>query len=100
MKKAGQKSSIYLTNSAFEIAQLRLGLEPMVWDSKPDWVLNSQLFIYSFILLFRAAPAACRGSQARGLTGATAASLCHSHSNVRSEPRLRTTPQLMAMPDS
>ena len=30
---------------------------------------------------------------------ATAASLHHSHSNARSEPRLRPTPQLMATPD-
>ena len=39
------------------------------------------------------------GSQARGHIGATAASLCHSHSNMGSEPHLRTTPQFMAMPD-
>ena len=39
------------------------------------------------------------GSQARGPTGATAADLHHSHSNVGSEPRLQPTPQLMAMPD-
>ena len=50
------------------------------------------LFMYSFIyclfVLFRAAPVAYRGSQARGLIRAVAASLCHSHSNARSEPRL------------
>ena len=39
------------------------------------------------------------GSQARGLIGAVAAGLHHSHSNVGSEPGLRLTPQLMAMPD-
>ena len=39
------------------------------------------------------------GSRARGLIGATADGLCHSHSNAGSEPRLRPTPQLMATPD-
>ena len=34
------------------------------------------------------------GSQARGLSGAIAASLCHSHSNMGSKPPLRPTPQL------
>ena len=50
--------------------------------------VQSILFIYYFILFlhFRATPAAYRGSQARGRTGAVAAGLCHSHSNVRSEP--------------
>ena len=39
------------------------------------------LFIYLF-LLFRATPAAYESSQARGLVGAAAAGLCHSHSNA------------------
>ena len=34
-----------------------------------------------------------------GLTGAVAAGLHHSHSNVGSEPRLRPTPQLTATLD-
>ena len=38
-------------------------------------------------------------SQARGLIGAVAAGLCHSHSNTGSEPCLRPTPQLIAMLD-
>ena len=38
-------------------------------------------------------------SQARGQIGAVAASLCNSHSNAESEPHLRSTPQLVAMPD-
>ena len=37
-------------------------------------------------------------SQARGLIRAAAAGLHHSHSNTRSELRLRPTPQLMATP--
>ena len=48
---------------------------------------------------FRAAPVAYEGSQARGPIGATAAGLCHSHSNARSELCLRLTPQLKARPD-
>ena len=54
-------------------------------------------FFFSFFLRFRATPEAYGDSQARGPTGATAAS--HSHSHTRSEPRLRPTPQLMATPD-
>ena len=46
-----------------------------------------------------AAPAAYGGSQARGPIRAVAVSLCQSHSNARSEPRLQPTPQLTAMPD-
>ena len=49
--------------------------------------------------MFRAAPAAYGGSQAKGLIRATAARLRHSHSNARSEPRLQPTPQLTATPD-
>ena len=55
------------------------------------------LFIYLFILPFRAAPAAYGGSQARGPIRATAAGLHHSY-NVGSEPCLKPTPHL-AMPD-
>jgi len=39
------------------------------------------------------------GSQARGLTGAIAAGLRHSHSNARAETHLQPTPQLTATPD-
>ena len=39
------------------------------------------------------------GSQTRRQIGATAASLCHRHSNKGSEPHLQPTPQLAAMPD-
>ena len=49
--------------------------------------------------LFRAAPAAYKGSQARGLIGAAAASLYHSQSNMGSKPHLRPTPQLTATQD-
>ena len=57
----------------------------------------SYLFIY--VLLFKASLVAYGGSQARSQIGATAASLCHSHSNVGSEPHLQPTAQLTATPD-
>ena len=52
-----------------------------------------------FFSIYRAALTAYGGSQARDPIGATAARLCHSHSNARSEPRLRPTPQLTARLD-
>jgi len=55
------------------------------------------LFIF-YVLLFRAAPSAYGGSQARGI-GAMAAGLHHSHSNTGSKLCLRPTPQLTAPPD-
>ena len=58
------------------------------------------LVFLSFVFcLFRATLSAYGGSQARGLIGATAASLHQSHSNTRAESHLRPTPQLTAMPD-
>ena len=50
--------------------------------------------------LFRAPLAAHGSSHARGQITATAAGLHHSHSNAGPEPRLRPTPQLMAMADT
>ena len=52
-----------------------------------------------FFGLFRAAPTAYGGSQTRGLIGAVATGLHHSHSITGSEPHLRPTPQLTARPD-
>ena len=45
------------------------------------------LFCFVF-LLFRVAPAAYGGSQARGRIGTIAPGLHHSHSNMGSKPRL------------
>ena len=62
-------------------------------------------FIYLFICLiftfrlFRATLVSYGGSQARGRMGAAATGLYHSHSHAGSEPRLRPTPQLTAVPD-
>ena len=62
--------------------------------------IEYQNFIYLFILLFfRATLAAYGSSLARSQTGATAAGLHHSHSNVRSEVCTRPTPELTAMLD-
>ena len=57
------------------------------------------ILVWFGFLPFRAAPAAYRGSQARGQIGATAAGLHHRHINAGSELRLQPTPQFMAMPD-
>ena len=59
------------------------------------------LFFVCFCLfcLFRAPLVAYGGSQARGLIRAVATGLRQSHSNARSEPCLRPTPQLMATLD-
>ena len=62
-------------------------------DEKFPVTTNS---FFSFCL-FRAAPIAYGGPQARGLTGATAAGLRHSH--MESEPHLSLIPQLTATPD-
>ena len=57
----------------------------------------SLYFILSYnFFFFRAASVAHGVSQARGLIGATAAGLRHSHSNMRSKLHLRLTPQLTA----
>ena len=54
---------------------------------------------FFFLSFFFLRDTAYGSSQAGGQIGATAASLCHSHSNAGSELHLRPTPQLTAMPD-
>ena len=69
--------------------------------SHPGCVNNhntSRVFFPFSFFLFRAAPVAYGGSQARGRIGAIAADLHHSYSSTRFEPHLQTTPQLMATP--
>ena len=56
-------------------------------------------FFFGLFAISWAAPAAYGGSQARGQIGALASGLHHSHSSVKSEPRLQPTPQLPATPD-
>ena len=64
------------------------------------YLLVAFFFFFLVFLSFLGAPPACGGSQARGLIGAIASGLhhSHSHSNARSKPRLQPTPQLTAMP--
>ena len=63
-------------------------------------ILPDNLFILFFVFcLFRAAPMAYGGSQARGQIRAVATSLPQGHSNARSEPHLQPTPQLTAARD-
>ena len=57
------------------------------------------VMIFCLFAFSRTIPIVYGGSQARGLIGARAAGLHHSHSNVGSKPRLQPTPQLMAMLD-
>ena len=71
-------------------------------EGQKDSRLSSLLKLSVFFFLsfsFRATHAAHEGSQARGQIGATAGGLRHSHSNVRAEPCLLPTPQLMATLD-
>ena len=75
------------------------GTFPSKWQSRhPSPPLSAEELFLSFFLFFcffafsRAAPVAHGGSQARGLIGAVAAGLCHSHSNAGSQLRLQPTP--------
>jgi len=62
--------------------------------------VNTPVCVYVYLFcLFRARPGAHGGSQTGSQIRAEAASLCLSHSQARSKPRLRPTPQLTAMPD-
>ena len=57
-------------------------------------------FGFCIFLLFRDPPSAYGNSQPRGqINWIVSAGLHHSHSNMGSEPSLRPTPQLTAMPD-
>ena len=60
--------------------------------------LSSSFFFFFFLL--RAVPMACGSSQVRSWIRAAAASHCHNHNDVGSEPSLPPTPQLRAMPDT
>ena len=53
----------------------------------------------SFCFLFMAASAAYGSSSARAGIRAAAAGLCHSHSNIGSEPHIQPMLQLVATPD-
>lgn len=55
--------------------------------------------IYIYIFLFRTTLMAYENFQARGQVGSVDASLCHRHSNERSQPCIQPTPLIIAMPD-
>ena len=67
--------------------------------SKGNSLLVPDFFFFSVFCLFWAASEAYGGSQARGLIGAVAAGLDHSHRHARSKPCLQPTPQLTATLD-
>ena len=58
------------------------------------------MYLFIYFCCFRATPEVYGSSQAKGPIGAAAAGLNHSHSNVSSELRLQSTPQLTTMLDS
>ena len=69
------------------------------WPWRPWVIWPKPAFLFFFGgggCYFRATSEAYGGFQARGGVGSTAASLCHSHSNVGSEPCQWPTPQLTA----
>ena len=57
------------------------------------------IFFFCLFAISWATPEAYGGSRSRCLIGAVATGLRQSHSNAGSEPRLRPTPQIMAIPD-
>ena len=56
----------------------------MTNENKGIWSLGTAVLLFFFFCLFRAAPAACGSSQARGQIGAVAAGLHHSLGNAGS----------------
>ena len=64
-----------------------------------DHLIKIILYCIVFFLLFRVAPVAYGGSQARGQIAAVATGLRHRHSNTRSEMHLQPMPWLMATLD-
>ena len=71
---------VELTGEVFLICKGELNV-PTAQSNPTEFIF----YFISFLWLFRAAPAAYGGPQARGPLRATAAGLHHSHSNTRSE---------------
>ena len=82
-----------------KMAELRLPLLVQTFYLKELLCKCFLFFIFCLFAISRAAPGAYGGSQARGVIGAVASSLHHSHSNVGFKLHLRPTPQLTATPD-
>ena len=71
-------------------------LNPLNHQGTPEELILIRHILFSlsfFFCLFRAAPTAYGGSQARGLIGAVATGLYHSHSNAGSKLHLQLTPE-------
>ena len=87
-----------VTMCSYKSYFIALGL--FEWEDRTRFSSQGPTIIkFFFFCLFRAAPAAYGGSQARGLIGAVAAGLRQSHSNVGSKPSLQPASQLTATPD-
>ena len=69
------------------------------WLYNKSWDKVDEFLLLFFFCLFRAAPAAYGGSQARGRIRAAAARLHHCHSKARSEWYLQPIQQLRAVLD-
>ena len=77
-----------LNNKASPVILMQVVRVPHFEESCSKMIkTNSMLQVHLYNL--RLTPMAYGSSQARGPTGAAAASLCHSHGNTRSEPHLR-----------
>ena len=98
---AGLKQDIY--NAAFQVSSRVIQLYRHIYLHFFGFLSFVGYYNFFFLVVSfpfsRDAPVAYGGSQARGLIGAIAAGLRHSHSNSGSEPPLQPTPQLTAMPD-
>ena len=71
----------------------------LLTDTAEGFSRHNQIRYRYFFFLSTATPAEYGSSWATGWIGAAVASPHHSHSNTKSEPHLRPTPQLVAMPD-
>ena len=87
-----------LENGVESLLKIKTGLPYDPAIPRPGY-MSKEMKLLSFFGLFRAVPTAYGSSQARGRIRATAATLHHSHSNSRSEPRLCPPPQLTATSD-
>ena len=74
-------------------ARERIILKPEDLD-----LVGAFIYLFTYLLVFRAALVAYVSSQARGQIKDAAAGLHHSHSNARSKLCLRPTPQLRETP--
>ena len=79
-----------LTPSALKRCRWGLNTTPIPPVLTSQWYFFQHYYCYYF-LIFRATSVAYGVPQAKGLIGAAAASLCHSHSNKGSKPSVTYT---------